>query len=99
MDSVRTSGTDATDLWTSEGTNTAADSRGNRVEVSGWEYWRFSSKGLIAESRGRFDAASYDRQIASTWEAGYVRGALHITSRRRLRFDRCLFRIVAPSAH
>ena len=58
MDNVRTSGTHAVYLWTLEGTNTGPGGTGNRVEVSGWEYWRFSNEGLIAESQGHFDAAS-----------------------------------------
>ena len=66
MDAVRTSGTHAVYLWTLEGTNTGPGGTGNRVEVSGWEYWRLSSDGLVAESQGHFDAASYEQQLAAS---------------------------------
>ena len=66
MDVVRTSGTHAVYLWTLEGTSTGPGGTGNRVEVSGWEYWRFTDDGLIAESQGHFDAADYERQLAGT---------------------------------
>lgn len=66
MDNVRTSGTHAVYLWTLEGTNTGPGGTGNRVEVSGWEYWRFSNERLVAESQGHFDAASYEQQLAGS---------------------------------
>jgi hypothetical protein len=46
-----------------EGTNTGPGGTGNRVEVSGWEYWHMTDDGLVAESAGHFDAADYERQI------------------------------------
>ncbi len=63
MDHLRTSGTHAIFLWTLEGTNTGPGGKGNRVVVSGWEYWRLTEDGLIAESAGHFDADEYQRQI------------------------------------
>jgi uncharacterized protein (TIGR02246 family) len=63
MDSIRTSGTHAVYLWTLERTNTGPGGTGNHVEVSGWEYWRFSEDGLVAESAGHFDAEEYQRQV------------------------------------
>lgn len=64
MDSIRTSGTYCVYLWTLDGTNTGPDGTGNRVEISGWEYWRLNDDGLVAESRGHFDAEDYERQLA-----------------------------------
>ncbi len=64
MDAIRTSGTHAVYLWTLEGTNIGPGGTGNRVKMIGWEYWHMTSDGLIAESAGHFDAASYERQIA-----------------------------------
>ena len=64
MDSIRTSGTYCVYLWTLDGTNTGPDGTGNRVEISGWEYWRLNDNGLVAESRGHFDAEDYERQLA-----------------------------------
>lgn len=60
MDSIRSSGTHAVFMWTLDGTNVTT---GNRVEVSGWEYWRYSKEGLVAESAGHFDADDYQRQV------------------------------------
>ncbi len=64
MDSIRTSGTYCVFQWTLEGTNSGPDGTGNRVEISGWEYWRLSDDGLVAESKGHFDAADFERQLA-----------------------------------
>jgi uncharacterized protein (TIGR02246 family) len=49
--------------WTLTGTNTGLGGTGNRVRVSGYEVWRFDANGLIAESKGHFDIAEYDRQL------------------------------------
>jgi uncharacterized protein (TIGR02246 family) len=64
MDGIRTSGTYCVYLWTLEGTNTGPDGTGNRVELSGWEYWRLTDDGLVAESKGHFDAEDFERQLA-----------------------------------
>ncbi len=63
MDAVRTSGTYTIFLWTLEGTNSGPGGTGNHVEVSGWEYWRLTDDGLVAESAGHFDAEDYQRQV------------------------------------
>lgn len=64
MDDLRSSGTHAVYRWTLEGHNTGPDGTGNYVRVSGWEYWRYDSEGLVVESYGHFDADDYDRQLA-----------------------------------
>jgi len=64
MDDLRSSGTHAVYRWTLEGHNTGPDGTGNYVRVIGWEYWRYDSEGLVAESYGHFDAEDYDRQLA-----------------------------------
>ena len=46
--------------WTFEGTH---GETGRRVRISGFESWRISEDGLIAESFGNFDAADLERQI------------------------------------
>jgi len=50
--------------WTLIGTNTGPGGTGRPVRISGYEEWRLSADGLIAESQGHFDAADYDRQLA-----------------------------------
>ena len=49
--------------WTFTGTNTGPDGAGNKVRISGYELWKIDSDGLIAESKGHFDAADYERQL------------------------------------
>src|ERR1700737_4094597 len=49
--------------WTLVGTNTGPGGTGKRVHISGFEEWRIGADGLIAESRGHFDSAEYQRQL------------------------------------
>lgn len=63
MDDIRSSGTHAVYRWTLEGHNTGLEGTGSYVKISGWEYWRYTEGGLIAESFGHFDAESYARQL------------------------------------
>ncbi len=49
--------------WTLIGTNTGPGSTGNKVRISGYELWKIDNDGLIAESKGNFDAADYERQL------------------------------------
>jgi hypothetical protein len=49
--------------WILTGTNTGPSGTGNKVRISGYELWKIDNDGLIAESKGRFDAAEYDRQL------------------------------------
>ena len=51
--------------WTFKGTNTGPGGTGNAVDFSGFESWILSESGLIVESLGHFDAAEYERQLAS----------------------------------
>ena len=46
--------------WTLTGTNTGPEGTGKRVRISGYEEWQMVSAGLVAESRGHFDAADLD---------------------------------------
>ena|SRR5579864_3634767 len=46
--------------WTLTGTHAET---GNRVRISGYELWKIDNGGLIAESKGHFDAADYERQL------------------------------------
>lgn len=51
--------------WTLIGTNTGPGGTGNKAHIRGVEHWQMGSDGLIAVSRGEFDAAEYQRQIAA----------------------------------
>lgn len=53
--------------WTLVGTNAAPNGTGNRVQISGYEDWRFGQDGLVAESKGHFDAAEYRRQLEGSY--------------------------------
>ncbi len=46
--------------WTFTGTSAET---GKRVEIPGFERWTIGASGLIAESRGQYDQAEYDRQL------------------------------------
>jgi len=54
---------DAVFHWTLTGTNTGPGGTGKRVRISGYELWKIDNDGLIAESKGHFDGAEYERQI------------------------------------
>jgi hypothetical protein len=49
--------------WTLIGTNTGPGGSGHRVRISGYELWKIDDHGLIAESKGHFDAAEYELQL------------------------------------
>jgi uncharacterized protein (TIGR02246 family) len=49
--------------WTLTGTNTGPGGTGNRVRISGYELWKIGNDGFIAESKGYFDSAEYERQL------------------------------------
>jgi predicted ester cyclase len=46
--------------WTLVGTYAG---NGNKVRISGFELWKIDNDGLIAESKGNFDAADYEKQL------------------------------------
>ena len=46
--------------WTLTGTHSGT---GNRVRINGYELWKIDNDGLIAESKGYFDAEDYERQL------------------------------------
>ena len=52
--------------WTLTGTNTGPGGTGKRVRISGYELWQIGDDGLIAESKGHFDAADYERQLKAS---------------------------------
>jgi hypothetical protein len=45
--------------------NTGPGGTGRAVRINGYEEWTFGPGDLIAESRGHFDAAEYQRQLKS----------------------------------
>jgi predicted ester cyclase len=49
--------------WTLTGTNRGPGGTGKRVRISGHELWKIEIDGLIAESKGQFDSAEYERQL------------------------------------
>lgn len=70
MDEVSQNGDRAVYRWTLTGTNTGPGGTGNAIHISGYEEWTLSSEGLIAESKGHFDAAEYERQLNGETGAG-----------------------------
>lgn len=49
--------------WTFIGTNTGPGGTGNQVRISGYEDWKIGPEGLIADSKGHYDAQEWDRQV------------------------------------
>jgi len=49
--------------WTLTGTNSGPGGSGKRVRISGHELWSLDGNGLVAESKGNFDATEYERQL------------------------------------
>jgi predicted ester cyclase len=62
MDDIVVDGDQTVYRWTLVGTNTGPGGTGKRVYISGFEEWRIGADGLIADSRGHFDSAEYQRQ-------------------------------------
>ena len=63
MDGINIDGSHAVYRWTLNGTHTGPGGTGNTVRISGYEEWIISADGLIAESKGHFDEAEYQRQL------------------------------------
>ena len=66
MDRLAVDGAGVEYHWTLTGTNTGPGGTGKPVRISGYEEWRFGVDGLIADSKGHFDAAEYDRQLKAS---------------------------------
>jgi hypothetical protein len=63
MDGVSLEGAHAVYRWTLTGTNTGPGGTGKAVRISGFEEWTIGTDGLVAESKGHFDEAEYQRQL------------------------------------
>jgi hypothetical protein len=48
--------------WKFTGTNTGPGGTGNEVRISGYEDWKIGPDGLIADSKGHYDAQDWNRQ-------------------------------------
>ena len=63
MDGISFDGDHPVYRWTLTGTNTGPGGTGKAVRISGYEEWTIDADGLIAESKGHFDEAEYQRQL------------------------------------
>ena len=63
MDGVSIAGNQAEFRWTLAGTHSGPGGTGNAVQISGYEEWTMGADGLIADSKGHFDEAEYQRQL------------------------------------
>ncbi len=61
LDHLRIAGSHVMFGWTLEGTHSETK---NFIRVPGWEEWELDAAGKVTQSRGWYDAAEYDRQIA-----------------------------------
>jgi uncharacterized protein (TIGR02246 family) len=64
LDSLSRDGDHAIFHWTWTGTNTGPGGTGKRVHLPGYEEWTIAVDGLIAESKGHYDEAEYQRQLS-----------------------------------
>ncbi len=56
--------TDGTEFhWTLFATNSGPGGTGNKVKVSGYEFWQLDEKGFIKNSQGHFPTEEYNRQL------------------------------------
>jgi steroid delta-isomerase-like uncharacterized protein len=62
-DSVGQDGSHVVFHWTWTGTNTGPGGTGKAVRIRGYEEWTIGPDGLIAESKGHYDDAEYQRQL------------------------------------
>ena len=63
MDGVGREGDRTVFRWTLNGTNTGPGGSGRSVRISGYEEWTIGPDGLVADSKGHFDEADYNRQL------------------------------------
>ena len=68
MNQVRAEGNGAVFCWTLAGHNSGPGGSGRYVIISGFEEWEPTADGLIACSKGHFDDADYQRQLAIGFE-------------------------------
>ena len=63
MDSLSIKAENVIYYWTLTGTNTGPGGTGKQIRISGYEEWTIDEEGPIAESKGHFDEAEYQRQL------------------------------------
>lgn len=63
LDALRVAGDHVAFIWTFTGRHAAS---GNALDVKGWEEWDLDPDGLVAASKGWFDADDYARQVAGS---------------------------------
>ena len=64
LDDLHVAGDCAFWVWTLTGTNAVPGGTGKAVRVSGIEVWRIGASGLVAESTGCYNGATYEHQLA-----------------------------------
>ena len=63
LDRVTGDGRRAVFHWIWTGTNSGPGGTGKPVRITGYEEWTLGGDGLIAESKGYYDEADYQRQV------------------------------------
>ena len=61
LDELRIAGDHVAFIWTFTGRHAGT---GSALDVKGWEEWDIAADGMIAASKGWFDAEDYNRQVA-----------------------------------
>jgi uncharacterized protein (TIGR02246 family) len=70
MDGLEVDANQVVYRWTLTGTNTGPGGTGRAVRISGYEQWTVGADGLVAQSKGHFDAADYERQLRAGGSGG-----------------------------
>jgi steroid delta-isomerase-like uncharacterized protein len=70
LDEVRGEGRHAVFRWIWTGTNTGPGGTGKSVRIKGYEEWTFGADGRIADSKGHYDEAEYQRQLKAGAPSG-----------------------------
>src|SRR5262245_31549880 len=70
MDGIDMEGDQVVYRWTLSGKNSGAGGTGQSVRISGHEKWTIAADGLIADSKGHFDDAEYNRQLKHGFAEG-----------------------------
>lgn len=66
-------------IWT--GTNTGPGGTGRPVRITGYEEWTLDAEGLIAESKGHYDEAEYQRQLQGNRVSAIAKGSFTVETK------------------
>jgi steroid delta-isomerase-like uncharacterized protein len=78
LDRVSRDGSHVIFRWIWTGTNTGPGGTGRSVRITGHEEWTIDAEGLIAESKGHYDEAEYERQLNGNRLSAIAKGSFTV---------------------